>query len=160
MSCYLEIQNSTESNSIPKEQDVLLWIEKALELSNSKVINLELTIRIVSLDESQQLNSDYRGKNKPTNVLSFPFEIPEGLPVDVLESENMESILGDLAICEAIVIEEAKEQSKQVNHHWAHMVVHGVLHLVGYDHVDDSDAKEMESLEVEILSQLGIGSPY
>lgn len=157
---HLEIQNSIESNSIPKEQDIILWVEKALELSNSKIIDPELTIRIVSLDESQQLNSDYRGKNKPTNVLSFPFEIPEGLPAEVLESENMESILGDLAICEAIVIQEAKEQNKQINHHWAHMVIHGVLHLLGFDHIDDSDAEEMELLETLILKEFLIASPY
>ena len=160
MSCHLEIQNSIESESLPTQQDFILWIEKALELSNSKIIDPELTIRIVSLDESQQLNSNYRDKNKPTNVLSFPFEIPEGLPVEVLESENMTSILGDLAICEAIVIEEAQEQNKKINHHWVHMVVHGVLHLLGYDHIDDSEAEEMESLEIEILNKFSIESPY
>ncbi len=156
----LDIQNSIDSTNLPNEKEITLWIENTLKFAQSKYLDPELTIKIISLEESQQLNSDYRGKDKPTNVLSFPFEIPEGLPMEVLKNENMENILGDLAICEAMVIQEAQEQSKQVNHHWAHMVVHGILHLLGYDHIDDSEAEEMENFEVEILSQLGIDSPY
>ena len=156
----LEIQNTIESKNTPSEQNISLWIEKTLELSGSTNNDPELTIRIVSLEESQQLNNDFRGKDKPTNILSFPFEIPEGLPDEVLESENMNNILGDLAICEDVVIQEAKEQNKAIENHWAHMVIHGVLHLLGYDHISESDAVIMESLEVKILSDLAIASPY
>lgn len=156
----LDIQNSTNSVNLPDDKAFSLWVEKTLKTSQSKITTPELTIRIVSLEESQQLNFDYREKNKPTNVLSFPFQMPEGLPAEVLKSENMENILGDLAICEAVVIQEAKEQRKAINHHWAHMVVHGVLHLLGYDHLDDSEAKEMEELEIDILRELSIRSPY
>ena len=157
---YLEIQNTIESKNIPSEQNISLWVEKALELSGSTNNDPELTIRIVSLEESQQINSDYRGKDKPTNVLSFSFEIPEGLPAEALVSENMNNILGDLAICEDVVIQEAKEQNKAIENHWAHMVIHGVLHLLGYDHISESDAGIMESLEVKILSNFAIVSPY
>ena len=156
----LEIQNSINSKQLPCEKEISLWVKKTLAVSQSKIIEAELTVRIVSKEESQQINLDYRSKDKPTNVLSFPFEIPNGLPAEVLKNENMENILGDLAICEDIVIQEAIEQNKQVNHHWAHMIVHGVLHLLGYDHISDSEAEVMEDLEISILKLFSIESPY
>lgn len=111
----------------------------------------ELTIRVVSLNESQELNATYRGKDKPTNVLSFPFEQPPGLNLP---------ILGDLAICHDVVVQEAQQQHKSIEAHWSHMLVHGTLHLLGYDHINDEEAEHMESLEVEILNNLGVDDPY
>ena len=105
----------------------------------------------MSIEESQQLNSQYRQKDKPTNVLSFPFEVPEGIELN---------LLGDLVVCASVVEQEAKEQNKVLFHHWAHMIVHGCLHLLGYDHINDADADEMEALEVKILAKLAISNPY
>lgn len=110
-----------------------------------------LLIRIVEQSESQALNARYRGKDRPTNVLSFPFEVPPGVDCDHL---------GDLVICAEVVEREAAEQGKPPEHHWAHMVVHGVLHLRGYDHVDDAQADTMECLEKQILAGLDIPDPY
>lgn len=111
----------------------------------------ELTIRLVSAEESQALNCDYRGKDRPTNVLSFPFEAP---PLVEL------SLLGDLIICHEVVEHEAAEQGKPLIDHYAHMVVHGTLHLLGYDHMEESEAERMEALERAILAALGIPDPY
>ena len=111
----------------------------------------ELTIRIVNIEESQQLNNQHRNKDKPTNVLSFPFEVPEGIE---------HNLLGDLVVCAHIVKEEAKEQNKNLLDHWAHMIIHGCLHLLGYDHINDADADEMEALEIKILAELSINNPY
>jgi probable rRNA maturation factor len=116
----------------------------------------EIGVACVDLDESQQLNLQYREKDKPTNVLSFPSDIPEevlpmldGLP------------LGDLVICIPVVLQEALEQKKTAQNHFAHLLVHGVLHLLGYDHeTSDEDAEEMEGLEIEILAKLNISNPY
>ncbi|KZZ19879.1 rRNA maturation RNase YbeY, partial [Oleiphilus sp. HI0080] len=111
----------------------------------------ELTIRVVDTPEIQELNANYRDKDKPTNVLSFPFEAPEHIELD---------LLGDLIICAQVVNAEAKEQNKDEKSHWAHMTVHGVLHLLGYDHIDDIEADEMEGLEIKILHELGYANPY
>lgn len=111
----------------------------------------ELSIRIVGLEESAELNEMYRQKKGPTNVLSFPCEVPAGVPC---------SLLGDLVICAPIVAKEALEQHKNVEAHWAHMVVHGVLHLQGYDHIESQDAERMEALEIEIMAHLGFANPY
>lgn len=111
----------------------------------------EVTIRFVDEQESQTLNRDYRGKDNPTNVLSFPFESPPGVDLP---------LLGDLVICHAVVAKEASKQGKPLEHHYAHMVVHGILHLMGYDHIDDEEAEEMEQFERELLSELNIPDPY
>ena len=133
----------------------------------------ELSLRIVSAEESQQLNNDYRGKNKPTNVLSFPMQMEEELLAlveqgvelssgedDVLSEDMLGSMLGDLAICAEVVEREAKQQNKSREAHWAHMLVHGMLHLQGYDHIEDAQAEEMESLEKNIMQTLGFADPY
>lgn len=114
-------------------------------------ITVEVSLRFVDDETIRELNRDYRGKDKPTNVLSFPFEAPPGVPT---------TLLGDLVICAPVVAAEAAEQGKPLTAHWAHMVVHGVLHLLGYDHIDDADAEIMEGLEVEILAGLGVPNPY
>lgn len=105
-----------------------------------------VTMRFVDEDESQHLNDTYRCKNKPTNVLSFPYED--------------EPLMGDIVFCPSVITKEAKAQGKTVTAHMAHLVVHGMLHLMGYDHLNDRDAKEMESLETEILADLGFANPY
>lgn len=111
----------------------------------------ELSVRIVDEDESQALNLQYRGKDKPTNVLSFPCELPDGVELP---------LLGDLVICAQVVAKEALEQGKVLHAHWAHMVVHGTLHLLGYDHIEDGEAEEMEAIEIQVLLELGYPNPY
>lgn len=144
----VDLQLACDGKIVPSEDDFQCWAEAALSPFNKP---FELTIRLVSSDESQQLNQQYRGKNKPTNVLSFPFEVPEGIELD---------LLGDLVICVDIVEQEAIEQQKTLNAHWAHMVVHGCLHLLGFDHIDDDEADEMEALETKIITGLGFKEPY
>jgi len=153
MSLELEVIRDVESANLPTDDEFQRWASLALE---GRRAGGELCIRIITPDESQQLNCDYRGKDKPTNVLSFPFEapsfdIPGGLPID---------IIGDLAICAEVVEREATEQNKVLAHHWAHMVIHGTLHLLGFDHIKDDEAEIMESLERELLAQLQIPDPY
>ena len=131
----------------PSKDDFQQWVELALADDRPA----QLGIRIVDEDESRMLNRDYRGRDRPTNVLSFPMDIPEEF--------NM-PLLGDLVICAPVVEREAREQHKSSREHWAHMVIHGMLHLQGYDHVSDEQADEMERLEIELLHQLGFANPY
>ncbi|MBP8227286.1 MAG: rRNA maturation RNase YbeY [Pararheinheimera sp.] len=149
MSITLDLQLASEAPDLPTEAQFQQWLEAAI-LPFQDVA--EVTVRIVDEAESQQLNFDYREKDKPTNVLSFPFELPPGV-------EEL-PLLGDLVICAQVVAAEAVEQGKELNHHWAHMVVHGCLHLLGFDHINDADAEEMEAEEILILQQLGIKNPY
>lgn len=149
MSIELDLQIAVENEQgLPTEQDIQLWLDKTIPQFQE---NAELTVRIVDTEESHQLNHDYRGKDKPTNVLSFPFEVPAGMEFD---------LLGDLIICRQVVEKEAEEQNKPLLAHWAHMVVHGSLHLLGYDHIEDDEAEEMESLETEIMQTMGFEDPY
>jgi probable rRNA maturation factor len=111
----------------------------------------QLTIRITDEAEIQELNRTYRHKDKPTNVLSFPFEAPPGVEIP---------LLGDIIICAAVVAREAGEQGKPLQAHWAHMVIHGTLHLLGYDHIDETEAEQMEGLEITLLAGLGYANPY
>jgi probable rRNA maturation factor len=147
MSVTLDLQIACDGD-VPSESQFQQWVDAALADVKE---DCELSIRLVETDESQELNSTYRGKDKPTNVLSFPFEAP-------VEIEPI--LLGDLVVCSAIVKQEAMEQNKQEHDHWAHMVVHGCLHLLGYDHIDDDEAEEMEALERTILKSLAISDPY
>lgn len=133
---------------VPDETAFTLWVTAALNSSNKERL---VSIRLVSDEESQELNRQYRGKDKPTNVLSFPSDLPDFVD---------DPLLGDLAICASVVIQEAAEQSKAVDAHWAHMTVHGTLHLQGYDHINDDDAEIMENLEIAILADLGFPNPY
>ena len=147
MSFDCDIQYEIEG-TLPSESQFQTWVNAAL---SDQLDEGELCIRIVSQEESQNLNNAYRGKNKPTNVLSFPFEVPEGIPLQ---------LLGDLVICADVVSQEASEQNKALFDHWAHMVVHGCLHLIGFDHINDEDAEEMENLEQKILASMDIADPY
>ncbi|QOL27283.1 rRNA maturation RNase YbeY [Thalassotalea sp. LPB0316] len=149
MTIVLDLQIASESSdNLPNTSDFQSWVEAALSRYSKP---FELTIRIVDSAESQTLNHQYRGKDKPTNVLSFPFEVPDGIELD---------LLGDLIICKQVVEREATEQNKILSAHWAHMVIHGCLHLLGFDHISDDEAQEMESLEIDILAQLGFSNPY
>lgn len=148
MTLDLDLQIATESTPLPSQSDFEQWATAALADYRAEA---ELTIRLVDATESQQLNHQYRGKNKATNVLSFPFQNPPGLTLP---------LVGDLVICAAVVEREAVEQSKTTQAHWAHMVIHGCLHLLGFDHIKDDDAEEMEQLEITLLAQLGFNNPY
>ncbi|RUO25288.1 rRNA maturation RNase YbeY [Aliidiomarina minuta] len=149
MNATVDLQAAHGEQQIPAEAQFCSWVEAALKAEHLE--QAELTIRTVSVEESQQLNRDYRGKDKPTNVLSFPFDNDIPLPVP---------LLGDLVICVPVLAAEAEEQNKALHDHWAHLVVHGTLHLLGYDHIEDHEADIMESLEIEILHSLGIDDPY
>jgi len=144
----LDLQIASNVVALPSEDDFQRWIDASLaDLGDAS----EVVIRIVDEAEGRTLNRDYRGKDYATNVLSFPFEAPP--PV---ESE----LLGDLILCAPVVLREAEEQGKAPIAHWAHLVVHGILHLRGYDHQDDEEAAEMEGFEKEILAGLGFPDPY
>lgn len=148
MSIILDLQLASTAQDLPSESQIQQWLDAAILPFQA---DAEVTVRIVDESESQQLNFDYREKDKPTNVLSFPFQCPPGIELP---------LLGDLVICAAVVAKEAKEQQKTLNAHWAHMVVHGSLHLLGFDHINDDDAAEMEAEEIQILAELGFADPY
>lgn len=149
MAVILDLQVATQSSQdLPDEATFTAWLTHILTPFQD---NAELTVRIVDAEESQQLNFEYRQKNKPTNVLSFPFEAPPGIELD---------LLGDLVICKQVVEQESQQQQKPLQSHWAHMIVHGSLHLLGYDHIEDEEAEIMESLETEIMGELGFEDPY
>lgn len=134
-----------------EEAQIIAWADAA-RLENAAG---DVTIRVVSNAEMQGLNKEYRGKDSPTNVLSFPADLPPEL---VAEIDDVE--LGDIVISAEVVATEAAEQGKTLISHWAHMLVHGMLHLQGYDHINDDEAEEMEALEVKILAQIGFANPY
>ncbi|MBU2881791.1 rRNA maturation RNase YbeY [Psychrosphaera sp. B3R10] len=148
----LDLQVATTDKHIPTEQQCNDWVAELLPAFQE---HSELTIRIVDSAESQQLNCQYRGKDKPTNVLSFPAEIP-----DYVSPEMDFPLLGDLIICAQVVNQEFVEQNKTFEAHWCHMIIHGCLHLLGYDHINDAEAEEMESIEIEFLQKMGFTNPY
>lgn len=147
----LSLQVACDRPDLPDQRQLAAWAAAAVAVGTGG----ELTIRLVDEDESQALNRQYRGKDSPTNVLSFPFEPPEGLPADALPP-----VLGDLVICADVVAREAAEHNKPPMAHWAHMVVHGVLHLLGFDHQQDDEAERMEAMETQIMATLGFENPY
>ena len=145
----IDLQLACENTEgLPSEEQILQWATAAVQPESD---NVEMTVRIVDEAESHDLNLTYRGKDRPTNVLSFPFECPDEVEFP---------LLGDLVICRQVVEREAIEQEKPLMAHWAHMIVHGSLHLLGYDHIEDDEAEEMESLETEIMQGLGFADPY
>lgn len=148
-SVLVDLQIATENiEGLPTEEQIVQWATDAVQPEGNEV---EMTVRIVDEAESHELNLTYRGKDRPTNVLSFPFECPDEVELP---------LLGDLVICRQVVEREASEQEKPLMAHWAHMVVHGSLHLLGYDHIEDDEAEEMESLETQIMQGLGFADPY
>ncbi len=134
----------------PRVRDIAAWAAAAI---GRRATGGELGVRVVGSTESRRLNARYRGKDKPTNVLSFP---PASLPARGSESRP----LGDLVICAQVVRSEAREQCKPLEAHWAHLVVHGALHLIGYDHERAAEAKRMERREIAVLRRLGFANPY
>jgi len=141
----------------PQQDAIALWAQRAFRSREHRVVS----VPVVSEAEMQQLNHDWRGKDYATNVLSFPMQFDAAVDAALLDSENAEQLpLGDIALCAAVINREAIEQGKSRDAHWAHMVVHGTLHLQGYDHINDQDADEMEALEIEILQSLGFDNPY
>ena len=133
---------------LPSIAQIQTWANAVL---NGRSDNATMSIRIADEDEITELNHTYRDKNTPTNVLSFPMEIPEEVGVN---------LLGDVVICAPVVAKEAAAQSKTLESHWAHMVIHGTLHLLNYDHINDDDAQVMEAIEMEIMKSLGYDNPY
>lgn len=148
MNYHIIVQNASSVRSIPSTKEFKHWAKMALKNKTSKA---EVTIRIVDAKESRKLNHTYRSKNKPTNVLSFPYEPDNHIKIP---------ILGDLVICAEVVKKEARNQKKRQKAHWAHMVIHGILHLLGYDHEKEKEAEIMENEEISILKSLGISNPY
>ena len=147
MPTSVDLQNDSNFEPIPTENQFERWVSAALRRQYEQ---LEQTICIVDEAQSRELNHRYRGKDRPTNVLAFPADS------DLLDYDN----LGDLVICAPVVRAEAHEQGKTEEAHWAHLVVHGMLHLQGFDHQSEQQAAEMEALEIEILDTLGYTNPY
>jgi probable rRNA maturation factor len=148
----LDLQHAS-TRKTPAPAELTAWVRAALSTGTPDVTNAsELTIRVVDEEESAALNQQYRSRPGPTNVLSFPFETPPGAPPT--------GLLGDLVICAPVVEREAGEQGKSIQAHWAHMVVHGTLHLLGHDHQQEAEATAMEALESDILTHLGFAPPY
>jgi len=148
MSVTLDVQYEVEAG--PDEDDIRRWIEAVLA-AEAETAEVELTVRIVDEAEMAELNARYRHKTGPTNILSFPFEAPPGVELN---------LLGDLVIAAPVVQREAQEQGKTETAHWAHMIVHGTLHLLGYDHLKPAEAEDMEAREINILHELGFSNPY
>lgn len=144
----IEVQYIDNTHSVPSQQQIQRWVDLALSENQREA---ELVVRIVDSEESARLNAQYRNKPVPTNILSFPFDPPASMDMNYL---------GDLVICASILETEAKQQGKEIAQHWAHIVIHGVLHLQGYDHIDDNDALIMEAKEIAILKKLHIKNPY
>ncbi|MBI1194944.1 MAG: rRNA maturation RNase YbeY [Gammaproteobacteria bacterium] len=150
MTLELDVQIAVDDGEadIPPSEDLEGWVKQALDTEEPSA---QLTIRLVTIAEMTGLNETYRHRSGPTNVLSFPFAKPE---------LTDPPLLGDIVICPDRVVEEARAQGKPLRNHWAHLVIHGVLHLLGYDHECEEDAIRMESREIEILAGLGIPDPY
>lgn len=145
MPLSLAVQYACKHEALPSRPQVRRWVNRALKATGPE--SAEVTVRFVEAEEGQTLNRDFRGKDYATNVLSFPYEAgPE--------------LAGDLVLCLPVVLKEAAEQGKTMEAHFAHLLVHGMLHLQGYDHDNDEDAEIMEAEEREILAKMGYGDPY
>lgn len=148
MRLQIDIDNASSDDQHPSPEEFQRWAELAIGDSRERA---ELSLRLVDEPEMAELNQHYRNKAGSTNVLSFPAELPDYID---------EPLLGDLVICSAVVRREALEQGKACRDHWAHMVIHGTLHLLGYDHIDEQQAQAMETLEIELLASIGLNNPY
>jgi probable rRNA maturation factor len=154
MTLDLEVQVAVAMPGLPDTANLRRWSQAAVMAGRGLDADTELVIRIVDEAESASLNELYRHKSGPTNVLSFPFEPPPGMGVKDI------ALLGDVVICAPVVLREAVIQGKSLEAHWAHMVIHGALHLLGCDHQDDDSAATMEALEIRLLGDLGFANPY
>jgi len=161
----VELQNPCDFQSLPSEEDINTWCSAALQTQYIKQKKLPesggvtIVVRVVDDEEGLALNQTYRQKPSTTNILSFPYELPEEL-LAIPELQVQPAHLGDLVVCDSVVNQEAEEQNKTLQQHWAHLIVHGVLHLQGYDHIEDDEAEQMEALEIETLDKLGFKNPY
>jgi probable rRNA maturation factor len=145
----ITIQVASSDKNTPSSTQIRKWAKHVLVNQNAE--DRELSIRVVDEAESHSLNHSYRHKDKPTNVLSFPMDAPPGVALP---------ILGDIVLCAQVINAEAKAQGKTQQAHWAHMVTHGILHLLGFDHIEEQDAMLMEQREIELLQELGFANPY
>lgn len=150
MSYYIDIQNAT-TEPLPINEEELTRL--ALLTLNDYKKEAELTIRLVTPEEMIQLNHIYRQQNKTTNVLAFPYTPPPEIPLDYF-------FLGDVVICPQVLLTESQQLNKSLESHWALIVIHGILHLLGYDHIKDDDATMMQSIEIQLLTELGFSNPY
>ncbi len=150
MMYQVTVQRTVSKDIMPAAKELKYWAKSALKYLKKKA---ELNIRVVNSHEITELNTQYRKKNKPTNVLSFPFDMPD-------EIEDELAFLGDIIICAEVVNQEALSQQKSLEAHWAHMTIHGTLHLLGYDHETDNEAAIMEQAEINILALLSFPNPY
>lgn len=151
----VDVQIASDAGDLPNEEQLRQWVESALQASNeSNAGEFEISVRLVDENEIRELNKRYRQQDKATNVLSFPFGEFDGLPEESIRP------LGDLVICAPVVTREASQQDKAILDHWAHMVIHGALHLLGHDHEHEAQAAIMETLEMNILREFGIENPY
>ena len=146
VSLKIEVQIASDAPGLPSVPQIQAWSEAA-----APGLDAELVVRIVDEGEGRELNRAYRGRDAPTNVLSFPFQPPAGIPC---------TLLGDVVLCAPVVIQEVRSQGRDLQAHWAHLVIHGVLHLRGFDHQDPAQAREMEAQEVQALARLGFPDPY
>jgi len=157
----IDLQIASESKQLPTLVQLEQWAQLALQTPDTAA---EITIRMVDDAESHELNLQYRGKDNPTNVLSFPFEQPEfddpELAAQMAAELGDVDYLGDLVINAQLVAQEAAQQNKRIEDHWAHLVIHGALHLQGFDHIEDEEAEAMEALEGQLLATLNIANPY
>lgn len=145
---YVDVMVNSTSTQLPEQTDLEQWVAAAVAQHRDEA---EVSVLIVDTEEGAELNEQWRGKQGPTNVLSFPSNLPAELNLP---------LLGDLIICAPVVEREAQEQSKALQAHWAHMMIHGTLHLLGYDHIIEAEAEEMEALETKILAELSYPDPY
>ncbi len=149
----VDVQVAATGDGIPDAATIRRWVRRTI-VEAGETGELEVSVRVVDTAEMQALNRQYRDRDRPTNVLSFPAGPLAGMP------DNETGPLGDIVVCAAVVASEAAEQQKPLAEHWAHMLVHGTLHLLGYDHEDDGEAEDMEALEIRILESSGISNPY
>jgi len=154
-SSNIAFEDTSGAEGVPAKSQIGQWVNRVLIDQQDGSNFPDVNIQVVDEASISELNETYRHKSGPTNVLSFPFEAPPGLP-----EEEAEALLGDIVICAQVVCREAEEQNKILQAHWAHIVVHGVLHLLGFDHLNDEEAEEMESLEIQLLSELAFPNPY
>lgn len=150
----VNVQHALESGQchLPSDAQFEQWVELACRSCEPALVS----IQIVDEQQSAHYNDVYRQKTGPTNILSFPYQAPEFFP----DSDTLDKELGDLVVCAPLVEQEAKQQAKQILDHWAHLIVHGCLHLQGFDHIEEAQAQEMEQREEKLLSEIGIASPY